>query len=448
MAPNEDEFSRLLSLLAQNHGTSFASVGTAFQTEFPERRRFTVASGLAVLLEHPDLLPSVHDRLNAIFILYWGYHKEPLTSNPFLVVFDRILKVPAHDEALHTSFKPFSLTPCEKDFVAQLYNGNGSQLLKSSANHFVTEFSAMPQPASSLPDASQLMASQNAHHPQIPYVSCILPYPDRSVPEADVAQTTESAKQLMLEAGNLLAQGNGPDLQPRFVRMPPPTLPLGDFEAAWLVPREASHELRWDVSIGRESSAGSEVRTMLRLACQQALTSEQHESFTDQLKADPHLVFHIGLTPQKLPDLVAHNPLIAIEVLLQLMPSSQITEYFSVLVNMEMSLHSMEVVNRLTTSVDLPTEFIHLYISNCISTCENIADKYMRNRLVRLVCVFLQSLIRNKIINVKDLYIEVQAFCIEFSRIKEAAGLFRLLRALEESEGRDASASQNSTATS
>ncbi|KAL3914455.1 MAG: hypothetical protein SGARI_000107 [Bacillariaceae sp.] len=196
-------------------------------------------------------------------------------------------------------------------------------------------------------------------------------------------------------------------------------------------PPKQKHSNKRGGSRGGTSNTASMIRSS---------TPQQHDETRVRLVAES------GLTPHSLPNLVTENPLIAHECLLVILessPENTKNEYLSALVGMDMSLHSMEVVNRLATHNNnvhpnkkgvkakdpiLHPEYINLFISSCIASCENMPDRHAQNRLVRLVCVFIQSLLKNGIVSVDDIYFEVQAFCIEFSRIREAASLFKLLK--------------------
>ncbi|KAJ0039659.1 hypothetical protein Pint_27581 [Pistacia integerrima] len=462
---NQEESVRLFAILKVDQ-KPVEEIVSDFIAKFPRQRHFAICYSLFLLLEDKRALNAT-ERLVAFSILYQAYSSQKSSANPFISL---IINTACDDEA----------EKYERAFILQLLNSGSSSSSKEISEPGVLAGTEVDQnfyfiffpgflnsqlqttstgfdPSShSFPEREQLQQQYcDKVHPE-PYnslyrnaaVKNVLPDPDvprgcdANSPEFDV-QTGAKSK---LGAGDrdeavteLLANLSLKGLGPRWIRPLPPRFPVLDRELEWLIP-DNNHELVWDHGMCADTSRGAAVRDLITKALKGPLLPTQYEQVVVELANDPKLVYHCGLTPRKLPELVENNPLIAVDVLTKLINSPEISEYYTVLVNMDMSLHSMEVVNRLTTAVELPKEFVRMYITNCISSCQNIKsftnlstilqDKYMQNRLVRLVCVFLQSLIRNRIIDVKDLFIEVQAFCIEFSRIREAATLFRLLKTL------------------
>lgn len=178
-------------------------------------------------------------------------------------------------------------------------------------------------------------------------------------------------------------------------------------ELHWLYP-DLHSGLIWDCSMGEDArrvlvggeagggagdsepdaSSSAVVRELVQRAQKGPLLPAQQQQVLVALEAHPRLA--LSLLPggsAQLPQLVEHCPAIAAELLIRLLqrrepppaaaavPASAsvlpplIDEMLATLARSEISLHGMEVVNRLA-SVDLPHDFVHAYIVNCLRSCE------------------------------------------------------------------------------
>jgi len=461
MALNMKETDKLMSIFDSKEmfGESFDKLYSKFSGQFSKQDNFKVGTAIVLLLQSPDLLPQKHQRLGSIFLLYEMYQRTDtqVCDNPFASVFVSLLSAD-HSEAIKEVSTKVNfmvdyaklpvLTPEEKDFIRQLVTSNQPKLNKKSPKDVFTTKVKVPEPQDN--DISELqlklVARQTGLLPSVKSnASCIIPFPLPSCDSKSNSDKQSEDRKHTREA--LLTGSNAPVLQkfkPEFIRPIPMLHPVFDGELPWLNPDcdDDFHELMWDEKMCENPT--NQVRDLLKKAMETPLDGDETEMVVKELrkinekpkekrdKETQKLLNQSGLSSKKLKNLVDWNPLIAIEVLAILIKTSMHNDYLAALVDMEMSLQSMEVVNRLSMCVKLPHQFINFYVVRCIKVCckkEN--DKYKQSRMVRLVCVLLQSLIRNKIVDVDAIFIELQAFCIDFSKIKEAAALFRLLRSHE-----------------
>ena len=225
------------------------------------------------------------------------------------------------------------------------------------------------------------------------------------------------------------------EVQPPFIRPSPPDLPVQASDFEWI---HLSNGLELGASAASQATASGREANLEKLneLLSKALEGPLLPSHQQHLISEIHSEAAFNpeecgiITPSTLPILVENNPVVAVVILQRLLLSNQSTKYFSSLG--KVTFHSMEVMSSLISGSDVPKEITNMYIADCISHCQSVAlDKYLQNRLVRLLCVFFQKLVRTKHGQIRDMVIEIQTFCIEFSRIKEAAALFRMLKALE-----------------
>ncbi|CAG8519455.1 13861_t:CDS:2 [Acaulospora morrowiae] len=403
-------FQNLLYIVDQ----SFENIAVAFRGLVPEQKRFEAACALMALLEDDEL--QANQRVVSLYILYHLYNVVPIHQNPFLLLFLNLYK------------NLFSNLPFVKSnyellvefrVEALILANKGSQLSDKTPTDIFTQFASTND--SPLMDTEEVNIAGFEHYIKREF--------DVRLPHKGERQSS------WIEVDDLDAR--------EISYTPAPQSSV--VQEKHIITVGIDSEIEWDYNMMADFTDRDDIRLLMNKALQRALSIPEEEYVLKQFEKNSKLIYHCNFSPEKLPYLIENNSRVAVEALLQLKSSPQIGKYLEALLTINdpkrsqqsstepvnRMRSSMEVVNQLITPFPLSPEFLHSYLSNCVRACEECRNRNIQGRQVRLICVFLQSLINKNIIDVNRFSIEIQAFCLQFSRHREAAELFRFLLNLQ-----------------
>jgi len=355
-------------------------------------------------------------RLAALYLIHHLYNNADIiiSQNPFLPFFVEIIDSPQSPSLTHS---------IEVDFLFQLL-WKSAEFSKVTPGHVIRTYRPTQKQRPDLAPIRKLW--EESKHGKLSSFSShglrrVLTNPSNSVPAKP-----GNLSELLEREFNLQA------FEPEFVRPAPELVPVTEHELRWL-DLENEREILWDYEDTQSTLKFKRGRELMHSAIRSPLSQQQEDEFLQQLSENAvQMLKETELSSQKLPDLIRHNPKIATRVFLTLKHTPQINDYYKAIVQMDMTknylVHSIQIVTDIVNETTVPSDFAQNYISNCISNCSEIQDTFYQTMLVRQVCVLIQTLIRTKVINIKDLFVKISTFCILFSQVEEVKALHRLIR--------------------
>ncbi|CAD8197450.1 unnamed protein product [Paramecium pentaurelia] len=189
--------------------------------------------------------------------------------------------------------------------------------------------------------------------------------------------------------------------------------------------------VQWNYTLEINQDKLSQVKEIIQKTCTTEINDEEQRLLFDYLSNEKDLLKNCGFTCQRLPIIIEKNKEIAHFLLIQICNLEGFEEFLEVFIQIDVTQNTLELFAQLFGELKLPQEYITQYINYCIDFCNNIKEKQQQNKLVRFVSVFIQQMLKQKAFVTKDILTDLQAFCIEFSKVGEVSKLFKLVKGQE-----------------